>query len=96
MVTYNNGLKKKMEWKMHPKPWSIMMMNWKRKWNNLSSGAAVDGTSEGAALDDASVGAAADNASAGTTADNDNNTYSGAADIAVIIYHQDQVLNLNI
>ena len=56
----------------------------------------IHGISAGAAVDNPSAGAAADNASAGTTAANDNNASSGAADIIIIIHHQDQVINLYI
>ena len=73
-----------------------MMMSWKRKWNKVSSGAAVDSISAGVALDNASAGAAVGNLSAGTTVDNDNSASSGAADVIIIIYHQDQGINLYI
>ena len=62
----------------------------------MSSGATIDGTSAQAAVDNASAGAAADNALPGTTADNDSNASSGAADVIILIYHQDQVINLYI
>ena len=62
----------------------------------MSSGAVVDGISAGAAIDNASAGAAAGNASAGTTADNDIEASSRAAEMIIIIYHQDHVINLYI